>query len=781
MRLLVKRITIANATIKKFPRGMKSCCAIHEDAITLSRQGILEAPLGVSHLTNNSFDSETYASVLQACGQTKALVKGKQLHTLLIITGLSQDDFLGTKLVGMYSMCGNLLDARQVFDKMLQPNVFLWNAMIRGYARNQRNEEALTLYNQMQKEGIKPDTFTFSCVLKACASLSDLRQGREIHDCIIGSEFESDIYVGNAIVAMYAKCRSMENALLVFEKMPQRDVVSWNAIIGGYVQYGNADESLKFFYRMQLTDVKPDSVTIVSVLPACAHIGVLHYGKEIHDYIIKRGLQSDASVGNALVSMYAKCGSVEDARLIFDKLSRTDSVSWNAMITGYGQNGRCDEALQLFNQMILTSIKPDVITWCAIITAYVQNGHPDKALKFYSQMQLVGVKPDSVTIASVLPACAQLESLKQCKEIHDDARRYGLESDTLVANALVAMYAKCGSIECSREVFDKMCKRDVISWSAMIAGYSQHGHGEQALKLFRQMCFVGVKPNSITVTSVLSACAHLSALRQGKEIHHYIFRNGFESHVFVGSALIDMYAKCGSIEIARAVFDKMSERNVVSWNAMIAGYSMHGYGEDALTLFYQMEQADVMPDQITFIAILSACSHAGLVDEGWCYFHRMSQEYHLTPKVGHYACMVDLLGRAGHLDNAQDFIYKMPLKPNADVWGALLGACRIHCNIELGKSVAEHLFELQPENSGFYVLLSNIYSAAGRWDDVEKVRTMMKSRGLKKRPGCSWIEVKNMIHVFTAGDRSQPYSKEIYTMLDNLSAEVKMGRCMRKN
>jgi pentatricopeptide repeat protein len=277
----------------------------------------------------------------------------------------------------------------------------------------------------------------------------------------------------------------------------------------------------------------------------------------------------------------------------------------------------------------------------------------------------------------------------------------------------------------------------------------------------------------MTITSVLSACARLSALKHGKEIHHYIIRFWFESHVFVGSALIDMYSKCGSIEVARHLFDKLSERNIVSWNAMIAGYAMHGHGEDALSLFHQMQQADIDPDHITFIALLSACSHAGLIDEGWHYFISMSREYHITPKVGHYSCMVDLLGRAGRLDEAREFIDKMPFEPNADVWGALLGACRIHSNIELGKFVAERLFELQPENPGFYVVMSNIYAAAGRWEDVEKVRTMMKDRGLKRRPGCSWIEVKDKVHAFNVGDKSHPQSEEIYAMLDHLGGQMK--------
>eukprot|EP01018_Ginkgo_biloba_P030322 Gb_23083 [translate_table: standard] len=614
--------------------------AIAVKVSTLCKEGRLKEAFTVLHTMNQPeslLDSDTYASLLEACTNMKALSEGNQLHAHMLINGLNHDVFLGTKLINMYAGSGSLENARLVFDKMPKRNGLLWNAMIRGYVRNGFYDEALTLYYLMRVAGIQPDKFTFPCVLNACAGLCAVQRGKKIHDHIIRSGFESDAYVGNALIDMYAKCGSMDYAFQVFDKMSERDVISWTAMIAGNVQNGNAYDALKQFH----------------------------------------------------------------------------------------------------------------------------------------QMHQVGVKPNPVTIASVLPAYAQLTALRQAKEIHSYIIRNGFESNVFVESALVDMYIKCSTVEFARQVFDKVSKSCVVSWNAMIAGYAQNGYANEALKLFRQMPTASLTPSTSTIVSILPACAHLAILQQGKEIHNFIIRTICGPDVFVETALIHMYSKCGNLQDARRVFDKMSKRDVISWNAIIAAYGVHGYGENAIALFCQMQQSNMTPNWITFIAVLSACSHAGLVDEGWGYFYRMSEEFGIIPSVEHYSCMVDLLGRAGCLDEAQDFIMKMPLQPHAGVWGALLGACRIYHNIELAEHVAEHLLELEPENAGNYVLLSNIYAVAGRWDDVEKLRTMMKNRGLRKNPGCSWIEVNNKVHTFFAGDRSHPESEDIYAMWENLVSQMR--------
>ncbi|XP_057861159.2 uncharacterized protein LOC131069670 [Cryptomeria japonica] len=753
-----------------------------------------KAEQGIAH------DPRTFSFLLNGCQIFKALSQGKQLHTQLIRNGFYKDSFLGTRLIAMYAANGRMVDARQLFDKMPQRNKLSWNAMIRGYAWAGPYTEAIQLYYEMQQEGVTPDNYTFPIVLKACASLLALEEGKKIHQQIRRLRLESDIFVAAALIDMYAKCESLDDARQVFDKMPTRDVVSWNVLIFGYLKCGRVQvardlfdkipeknviswttmiagyvhnglyhEVLTLFDQMQETDMKPNRVTVLRVITACAHLAALQKGKEIHDYATKSGLEADASVVTALINMYAKCGRINDSCSVFDKMPQRNNLTWNAMIRGYARDGPYNEAIQL-----------------------------------YYQMQQEGVTPDNYTFPVVLKACASLLALEEGKEIHHQIRRIGLESDIYVAAALIDMYAKCGSLDDARQVFDKMPTRDVvswnvlisgylksgriqvarhlfdkipernvISWTTMIAGYVQNGLFHEALILFDQMQETDMKPNRVTLVSVLPACAHLAALQKGKEIHDYATRSGLQADASVVTALINMYAKCGRINVARGLFDKMPRKDAIAWNAMIAGYGMHGLGEEADVLFVQMQQARVKPDDVTFIGVLSACSHAGLVEKGSKYFNCMSQEYCLEPKLEHYACMVDLLSRAGHLNEARDLIESMPFEPSPSVLGAFLGGCRIHGNIRLGEHVAERLLEIEPNNIGNYVLLSNIYAEAGRWDDVTKMRIMLKERGLKKSPGCSWIELSKKVHAFIGGDRSHAQSEEIYKLLGNLSKEMK--------
>eukprot|EP01018_Ginkgo_biloba_P040409 Gb_21270 [translate_table: standard] len=764
---LMLRFEGRKGTINTMTNAVNS---IPEDIKALCNQGRLKDALNILFVADQRINSSTYACVLQGCTDKKALLEGKLVQTHMIQTGFKcQDISLANRLVTMYAKCWELVDARRVFDQMPERNVISWTVMIAVYARHGHAEAALSLFYQMQQSQTQPNSFTFASVLPACATLASLEKGKEIHKEIIRNRFQYDVFVGNALVDMYAKCGSIEIARQEFDKMPQRNEVSWTAIIAGFAQNGRSEEALDLFVQMRLAGVKPNSKTFASVLPACANLASLKQGMEIHEEIIINGFQSDVFVGNALLDMYAKCGNIKNARRVFDKMPQRDVVSWNAMIAGYAQNGHVDEAQNLFKKMP----EQDVISWNALIAGYAQNGRDKEALKLFRHMQLAGVKPNSKTFAGLLPACANLAALEQGMKIYEEIVKSGFQSDNYVGSALIDMYAKCGNIENARHLFDKMHQRSVVSWTSMIAGYAQNGHGEEALKLFQQMQLEGVKPNLKTFASVLPACATLAALEQGKEIHEEIIRSGFQVDIFVESALVDMYAKCGSIENARYVFDKICQRNVVSWNAMIAGYAIHGCSNEALKLFEQMQNSDTQPDHVTLVSVLSACCHAGLVDEGWHYFDCMRQCYHITPAMEHYGCMVNLLGRAGHLDEAQDFIKKMPIKPDATVWGCLLGACRIHNNIELGEQVAERLFELNPKNTSPYVLLSNMYAVAGRWDDIEKVRKMMKDKGVKKKPGCSWIEVNKRIYGFLVGDRSHPQTEKIDAELEKLSRQMK--------
>ncbi|KAJ7569148.1 hypothetical protein O6H91_01G063500 [Diphasiastrum complanatum] len=634
----------------------------------------------------------------------------------------------------MYSKCGSVLDAHKVFSNMPQRNVYSWTAIISAYADSGQGEEAINLFQQMQRTGLAPDKVVFVVVLKACASLAALEQGKQLHSDIIKRGFQSDVIVGSTLVDMYAKCGCTDDARELFNNMSERDVVSWNAMIAGYAQNGLGKEALALYEQMKQEGVQPDKITFVVLLKACASLAALEQGKQLHSDIIERGFQSDVIVGNTLVDMYAKCGCTEDARELFNNMSERDVVSWNAMIVGYAQNGLGKEALAL-----------------------------------YEQMKQEGVQPNKVTFTCVLSACASLAALAQGKQLHYDIIKRGFQSDVIVSSTLVDMYAKCGCTDDARELFNNMSERNVVSWSAMIAGYAQNGLGKEALALYEQMKQEGVQPDIVTFTCVLSACASLAALEQGKQLHSDIIKRGFQSDVIVGSTLIDMYAKCGCIEDARELFNYMSERNVVSWSAMIAGYAQNGLGKEALALYEQMKQEGVQPDNVTFTCVLSACAHSRLVDEGRYVFDSMCKDHDVTPTKEHYACMVDLLVRAGCWADAELFINKMPIQPDSVVWMTLLGAARNHGHVEIGRRAFDLVVKLEPKNAAPYVLLSNIYATAGRKDELAKIRNEMKDVGVKKIPGCSWIEVDNQVHTFVVGDATQPQSKEILADLDRLA------------
>eukprot|EP01018_Ginkgo_biloba_P015859 Gb_38232 [translate_table: standard] len=680
----------------------------------------------------------TYANLLQKCINTKRISDGESVHAHMVKTGFGLDVFLLTNLVNMYGKCSSLLKARQVFDEMPERNVVSWNAMITGYAQQGQGEKALHLFRQMQEANIELSQFTFASVLQSCASLPALEQGNQVHAHILKTGFNSDVFVASALIDMYAKCGFAEDARLVFDKMVERDVVSWNAMISGYAQNGHGEEALKIFCKMQQSSINLNQFALSSVLRVCAGLPALEKGKQVHAHAIKTGFETDVFVGSALVDMYPKCGNMENALNVFVRMPKRDIVSWTAMIAGYAQNGFGAEALKLF-----------------------------------CQMQRIGMSPNQFPIASVLSGCASLTALDQGKQVHAHIIKIGFESDMFLENALVDMYAKCGSIEDAHTLFYRMSKQDVVSWNAMIGGYAQNGHGEEALKLLYEMQWAGLKPNLFTFGSVLRACASLAALERGERVHAHIIKSEIEPNAFLGSALLDMYAKCGSIDNAQKVFDNWPKEDLVPWNAMIAGYAQHGCGKEAIQVFKEMQLAGMKPNQITFVSVLFACSHIGLVDEGRNFFASMNQDHGITPKVEHYACMVDLLGRSGHLDEAESFINAMPFEPSAFIWKTLLGACRIHGNMDLGKRAAEFVLKLEPEDHATYVLLSNMYAAYGRWDDVANVRKMMKNKGVKKEPGCSWIEVKNRVHTFIIGDRLHPRSEEIYATLATLTMQMK--------
>ncbi|CAK9262806.1 unnamed protein product [Sphagnum jensenii] len=588
---------------------------------------------------------------------------------------------------------------------------------------------ALELFQQMQQEGITPDRCSFVHVLNACAGLQALEEGRHIHTQIRESGYESDVYVGSGLVDMYARCGSIDDAWSVFSRLATRDVVSWNAVILGYSNCQQGEKALELFRQMQLEGLEPNLVTFIGVLSAWA----IDKGRHVHKQIIQSGYELDVCVGSCLVDMYAKCGCIEDASRLFNRMTTRNVVAWNSMILGY-----------------------------------VKCGQGQRALEVYRKMPHGVLEPNPVTYAGLLNACSSSGALEEGKRIHTQIVQSGIDSDVYMSNALIDLYAKCGSIEDAWTVFQRMSTHNVVAWNAMISGYVKCGQGQRAIELSRQMQLEGVEPDHVTFVGLLNACASIAALKEGKHVHDQIIESGCESDVFVANNLVHMYAKCGSIEDAQSVFDKMPTHNVISWNALLGGYAITGRGKEALQQFEQMRQEGVAVDSVTFIALLTACSRAGLVNEGFCYFEIMGSVHGISATPEHYACMVDLLSRAGHLGEAENLVKTMSSEPNSPVWKALLAACRVHGNEETGKQVAKRAVELDSTKAGSYVLLSNIYAAAGKWDLSRSIQRQRLSRGVRKEPGRSWIEVNGKVHSFLVDDLNHPQRAQIRAELRRL-------------
>lgn len=597
---------------------------------------------------------------------------------------------MASGIVGMYVACDAPAYALASLERLppSPPAVFWWNALIRRDVRLGFLDNALDIYRRMQRLGWSPDHFTFPFVLKACGELPSFRRGTALHAVVCGQGFESNVFVCNALVAMYGRCGALEEARQVFEEVSLKgigDVVSWNSIVAAYVQSGDPSSALKMFVRMaEVVRLRPDAVSLVNVLPACASVGASMQGKEAHGFSIRNGLFEDVFVGNAVVDMYAKCGMMKEAEKVFERMEVKDVVSWNAMVTGYSQTGSFEDAFHLFERMQEEKIELNVVTWSAVIAGYAQRGRGREALDVFRQMQKSSSVPNVVTLVSLLSGCAAAGALLHGKETHGYAIRCVLNfkngdpgDDLMVNNALIDMYSKCRSSKDGRAIFKSIPpkERNVVTWTVMIGGYAQHGDANDALELFSHM-LVGANaavPNAFTISCALVACARLASIRFGKQIHAYVIRNRYESvMLFVANCLIDMYSKSGDVDAARRVFDKMYHRNAVSWTSLMTAYGMHGRGEEALHVFDRMKQAGLVLDGVTFIVVLYACSHSGMVGQGIDYFNSMGREFGVAAGVEHYACMVDILGRSGHLDEAMELIKSMPMEPSPIVWVALL-------------------------------------------------------------------------------------------------------------
>ncbi|CAJ1970646.1 unnamed protein product [Sphenostylis stenocarpa] len=717
----------------------------------------------------------TFINLLQACIDSDCIWVGRELHARIgLVTEVNP--FVETKLVSMYAKCGHLDEARKVFDEMRERNLFTWSAMIGACFRDLKWEEVVELFYDMMQHGVLPDDFLLPKILKACGKSRDFETGRLIHSMAIRRGRCSSLRVINSILTVYAKCGEMSCAEKLFRRMDERSCISWNVIITGCCQKGEIEKARKYFDAMHeegvepelvtwniliasysqlghceiaidlmrkmesfritpdvytwtslisgftqkgrindafdllremfIVGVEPNSITIATAASACASIKSLRMGSEIHSVAVKTCLVDDILISNSLIDMYAKGGNLEAAQRIFYVMLRRDVYSWNSIIGGYCQAGFCGKAHELFMKMQESDSPPNVVTWNVMITGFMQNGAEDEALDLFQRIE------------------------------------------------------KDGNI-----------KPNVASWNSLISGFLQSRQKEKAFQIFRRMQFSNMAPNIVTVLTILPACANLVAAKKVKEIHCCAIRRNLVSELYVSNIFIDSYGKSGNIMYSRKVFDGLSPKDIISWNSLLSAYVLHGCSESALDLFDKMRKdGGLHPNRVTLANIISAYSHAGMVDEGKHVFSNISEEYQIRLDMEHYSAMVYLLGRSGNLAEALKFIQNMPVEPNFSVWAAFLTACRIHRNFGMAIFAGENLLELDPENIITQHLLSQAYSLCGKSWEAPKMTKLEKE---KFPVGQSWIEMNNMVHTFVVGDQSKPYLDKLHSWLKRVGVNVK--------
>lgn len=686
-------------------------------------------------------NKRTFLSLLSLCSKQQALIDGKLIHSCIVHSEYDGHTDLGTALVNMYGKCSSVDNACIVFDSLLEQDLASWNSVISVCAHD---EHAFRLFNNMQVRGVVPDVITFVGILSARASQGSCSKGIQMDMQMRELRFEENLILRNTLLNMYCNCGTFNEAERSFDNMPMRDVFSWNTMLAGCTKWRKFQHTLGLFYQMFQEGVIPDGVTFVTIFSLCGELGSLATGLKMHVHLLGTSYKSDVIVGTALVNMYGRCYSAENAEMVFDGMYECNIFSWNAMMAAHARKGNTNKVFHLLEKMLLEGIfadrvtfssilslfskeeglaeskrlhirstavgldtdvlvanalinsygkcgavgqavevfekikTRDLISWNALITAYAHNGFVQEALQVSSLMAWEGMIADNVTLSSIISACSSPEAIGKGRQLHAQifASHFGL--GVVVGNALVNMYLKCGCIE-------------------------------DALKAFSHM----QEQNDVTFISILSVCGSQAALEEGKLLHAIVVERELEHGHVVGNALLNVYGKCSSLDDARSLFEKMQHRDVISYNIMIAAYSQTGHVQNAFTLLRQMQLTGFMPDKTTFVSVLSACSHGGLIEEGLHSLKFMKQQFNLTPSTIHYNCIIDLLGRAGLTNAAETLVSKMPVQSSVISWMALLGAFRNQVDIGGGERAAKGLLRLDAEKTAPYVVLSNIYADAG--------------------------------------------------------------------
>lgn len=688
----------------------------------------------------NNIDEFTVANALKACRGYPLL--GSQIHGFSVIHEFVNVTIVSNSLMNMYCKSGQFCKALCIFENLTHPDIVSWNTVLSGC---QTSEDAFSFACKMNSSGVLFDAVTYTTVLSFCWRHVEayFLIGLQLHSCIVKFGFDCEVFVGNALISMYSRWGHLVEARRVFEEMKTRDLVSWNAMISGYSQEGIYGlEAISMFLQMFRGGMELDRISFTSAVSACGYEKNLELARQIHGLSIKTRHEKHVAVSNVLISTYFKCQVIEDARLVFQNMNERNVVSWTTMIS-------IDEA---------------------------------EAVSFFNEMRLDGVYPNDVTFVGLIHAITIGELVVQGNMVHGFCTKTGFSSKSNVCNSIITMYAKFKSMQDSVKVFQELKYQDIIAWNALISGFVHNGLCQEAIRAF----FSGLiesKPNQYSFGSILNAigAAEDVSLKYGQRCHSQIIKLGLNTDPIVSSALLDMYAKRGSICESQKVFVETPQQSQFAWTTIISAYARHGDYESVMNWFEEMRRLEVRPDSITFLSILTACGRRGMVDMGCHLFGSMVKDYQIEPSAEHYSCLVDMLGRAGRLEEAERLMSHIPGGPGLSVLQSLLGACRVHGNVDMGERVADALMEMEPTESGSYVLMSNLYAEIGKWEMVAKVRKRMRVKGVKKEVGFSWVDVGGIdsslsLHGFSSGDTSHPQSEAICRMAECLGFEMKFLR-----
>jgi pentatricopeptide repeat protein len=753
-------------------------------------------------------DALTFLSCLKACSSLRIVENGFNVHHDLVTEGFENDTFLSTALIGMYAKLGLMVEAQELFDELPMRDVMSWTPLITGYADHGHSEQALICIERMFQDGVHVDALTLTSCLKVSASLGNVDSIREIHVRIIMDGFEQESFLGSTLVSVYAKFGLFTDAQDLLKERLNQDVVTWTALMAGYIDQGFPGEALKCYEQMRSEGILPNVATYICTLKACSKLRAMENGKSFHAEVVTKAMEGDLQLGNALVDMYAKCGLLSESWEVFHRLPIHDVVSWNALITGYAENGFGNEVLRCFDRMEVEGTSPnaatfvcslkdcvdlkegfqihakvaeegfesypllgnslvdmyakcgflleaqdvfdeflvkDAVSWTTLISAYADHMLYEEALNCMDRMEMDNISPDSIMLLCNLKACAVLGAIHRGQEIHSEAITRGFENDSFIANTLIDMYVKCNLVTDARAVFDNLCRRDVVSWtsiatgyvgygvcdkaleclyemqreglspdtimwSVIIEGYSEKKESEQVLLLFSQMQEQCIAPNVVTFMSILNVCGHCGGLEAAKRVHaqvHCIDEGMREADVAV--SLIDMYGRCGSMVEGQHLFEEMVDKDVPSWNAVIAGYARAGSSKAVFRLVHRMMEEGRKPDEITFLNMYTACNHGGLVHAGNACFEAVSKEYGVAPTTEHCNCIIDLFGRAGRFPEALMIFREVSFQPDLVSWVTLLSACRKSGHVEIGQRAFELATEFYNDDGAAYVLMSNVF------------------------------------------------------------------------